>query len=93
MLNNMSQEGTNITEDENKEIINVSWSVYLNLIFKDKNWIVYLFVIPLFAAYAYCAVYTTYHFGQWVRHSQDETQFWELFTLSAVHPLGMAGAI
>jgi ATP-binding cassette, subfamily C (CFTR/MRP), member 1 len=49
----ISEEGTNITEDENKEIINVSWSVYYQLIFKDNNWIIYIFVIPTFMAYAY----------------------------------------
>ena len=38
----ISEEGTNITEDENKEVINVSWRVYWHLIYNDKNWIIFL---------------------------------------------------
>lgn len=51
--NYMSDTGTNITEDENKEVINVSWRVYVKLFFKDKNWITYFFVLPVFIVYAY----------------------------------------
>ena len=39
----LSSSGTNITEDENKELIDVGWRTYYKMFFEDKNWIVYVF--------------------------------------------------
>lgn len=49
----LSSSGTNITEDENKELIDVGWRTYFKMFVEDKNWIVYVFVVILFLCYSY----------------------------------------
>ena len=83
----LSDLGTQITEDENKEIIDVKLDVYQHLFLKDGNWITYVVIIPIFIAYAYCAVYTTYYYGNLVKNANKKEEFWKNFGLVLLHPL------
>jgi len=85
-----SEVGSEITEDENKEITNVPWRLYIEYFIKDKAWIVYSILIPLFIGYAYFAVYTTYYYGQWIREAGDKESYWSNFVLAILHPLGFS---
>ena len=82
----LSSSGTNITEDENKELIDVGWRTYYKMFFEDKNWIVYVFVIVLFLCYSYWAVYTTYYYGNWIKYANQRDKYWENFILCISFP-------
>ena len=58
----LSSSGTNITEDENKELIEVGWRAYYKMFVEDNNWIMYAIVIFSFIGYSYFSVYTTYNY-------------------------------
>ena len=89
----LSDLGTQITEDENKEIIDVNFDVYQHLFLKDNNWITYVVIIPLFVCYAYCAVYTTYYYGNLIEHANRKEDFWKNFGLALLHPLGYSSLV
>lgn len=84
----MSINGSNITEDENKEDIEVGWNAYYNFFFTNYTWVIYVFLIPLFIAYSYLIVYNTFHIAHFVEEHKDKKKFWKYFGLIFVYPLG-----
>ena len=84
----LSSSGTNITEDENKELIEVGWRAYYKMFVEDNNWIMYAIVIFSFIGYSYFSVYTTYYYGDWIKHSDQRSKYWEYFILWIIHAFG-----
>ena len=84
----LSEQGTQITDDEAKEVINVEWKVYFHMFIKDWNWITYILTIPLFAVYSYFGIYSTYYSGIWIENSQNKSRFWEDFYYAVSFPFG-----
>ena len=89
----LSSSGTKITENENKELANVGWRIYFKMLCEDNNWIVYIFVIVGFLWYSYFAVYQTYYYGDWIRHSDEKDKYWTHFLLWVIHTSGYCLAI
>ena len=89
----LSSSGTNITEDENKEIIEVGWRAYYKMFYEDNNWIVYIFVIVGFLWYSYFSVYQTYYYGDWIKNAEQKDKFWRHFILCIIHALGYSSFI
>ena len=79
--------GTNIIEDEHKEIIDVKWSVYYDLFIADNNYITYLVSIPLFVLYSYFAINISYSYGAWIENSDEKSNFWRYFYISLIYPI------
>ena len=53
----LSSSGTNITEDENKELIEVGWRAYYKMFVEDKNWIIYNSNIFFYRLFLFFSVY------------------------------------
>ena len=75
--NYMSNEATQIIENENDEFIESGCGTYKNLFLKDWNWIVYLLLIPVVFFYIYFGVWITYYYGIWIKNFRDNSVFWK----------------
>jgi ATP-binding cassette subfamily C (CFTR/MRP) protein 1 len=84
----ISQEGTNINDEENDETIEVGWDIYAKFFFSNGSWVIYLITVCLFFAYSYFIVYSTIYFGYWIQNSDEKDAFWEYFWLVLLYPLG-----
>ena len=83
--NYLSNESLKIIEDENKEVIEVSWRSYFNLFVKDWGWLTYLSVLPFLGWYCYFGMYLTYYWGKWMDDFRSQEKFWKYFTLVVVY--------
>ena len=83
----MSEDGTNITEDENNEIIDVKWSIYRHFFFKDYNWITYIIIIPSMFVFSYFVAQNTIVTGKWIENSENDDKFWYYFKLVIIYPI------
>jgi ATP-binding cassette, subfamily C (CFTR/MRP), member 1 len=91
--NFLSLKGTSITEDENEEIIDVSWRIYLTFLCNNCTWIVFTIVFPLFFVYSYYKVEFIYRAGYWTEHISEKDQFWERVWDVSICPIIYAFAI
>ena len=77
--NYMSNEATQLIENENNEFIESGCGTYRNLFIKDWNWIVYILLIPVVFIYIYFGAIIAYSYGIWIKNFQDNSVFWRNF--------------
>ncbi|CAI2361540.1 unnamed protein product [Moneuplotes crassus] len=84
--NYIKKEGSRITDEENDEIIDVNWGVYIRFLTDNFTWLALLICIIIFIAYAFAEVQGSISFGNWIQKSRNKEDFWGYFWMVCLFP-------
>lgn len=76
----MAEEGSQITKDEEDEVIDVNWGVYIEYFRQRHTWAVILFICtPLIGFACWCWMRLQGLSAEWMQHISDEGSFKHYF--------------
>lgn len=86
----ISEKGTSITEDENKEKITVGWKVYISFFVKNYSWLFYLLFIILSMLSSFASVQNGIYTGKFIDPRRKPDDFWRMFMITLLFAIGFA---
>jgi len=96
--NIMANSGTTITKNEDDEIINVEWKVYLDYFKEGFIWVALLFItFPLAMLAAWCWMTLQYLAAEWMENislaDSFSFYFWKFLLISILNIFALLGSI